>query len=623
MLANRTFLLIITLFFIQSSYIFANLTTLQHWDPSPIYAANNFMMPSNSHIANLRKARRKEIKPSHSRCFGISFTGFTQGACRARDYLNCEDFGTTCGEAATGKELGDFRGTAYAFGVFLGNSPNGKSIWANGIDNGTISNITPDSINATELPSCLKDILKQLSGNFDLDTGVSTASGSSLTSPCAAMMIGPIPDETDIILLDGSNPLPDGPSIFNAEYLKNDTTCFGSFSLPLEYRKYGMRLEAHADISENISITFQTGFSHIKHKSTVKNTAFPFTANNLTNGQINSKDCDEIYKNLSFQGQNGVRQCYSTDLEDTDASCLGDNPASNCCLASDYETIDPEQVKPPGPGNPQAIFDDFFTRRLNDIFGSECGINQSFKNFEDYSIEDVRIFLTIKETHGLDRYFQKEDEDQDWPTMLFTAYGWAGGSFPVAKETDYTNLFSLHFGNNGHVSVGGGIGMAYDFAETIEVAAEIGCTYFISREEVRPFPNHKLQRLIYPFYARAIAEPGVNWHFKALLNAYQFIPHVNFWATYEFIEHTKDNYRFCFNNTVKKTNPNTNATIEEQIFYPEVLTCTSDWRSQLLNLGFVFDLQPGMQASLVWQQSIGPRNAYYPVSVIGSLSFTF
>lgn len=601
---NNSLFLCIFLACIFSFNIVANLTTLQWWDPSPHYSANNFMMPSHSHIMNLRKAKQKDIKPACCRRFNISFSGLAQAACRARGCDGCQEFGTICGTAAAGKELGDFRGTLYGFGMFLGNSPNGNNIWANGIDNADIKNITPNSINGTQLPLCVKNVAKQLSGNFNPDTGAATESGDILVVPSQALMIGPIPDETSTS--SPFNDLPTGPSIFSGAKLKQDTGYFGSFSQPIDYRKYAFRMEAHAEITKNIGMTIQAGLANIKHRALPNN---PLGASPTKNEQRNtpfyslsstseSNSCDTITPNLTFQGVNG------------------ENQAPPSCNLTSCNTNSPSEA--------QTVYNDFFVNRFFDVLLSkECGLNQEIKDFDECSIEDVRFFLTFKESHSLDRYLCDEDDDDDWPEMLFTIYSWAGASAPAADSKDYDLYLSLPFGNNKHMSVGSGLGFLYDFAETVEVGVEAGFTYFIPRDEKRPFPNHPLQRGLYPFRAEVNSRPGINWHFKALLNAYQFMKHVNFWSTYEFIEHKKDEYRLCFDNTVKRTNPDSNQSIEERIFIPEVLECCSEWRAQFINLALVFDLHPGMQASLVWQQPITPRNAYYPVSVTGSLSFTF
>jgi hypothetical protein len=255
------------------------------------------------------------------------------------------------------------------------------------------------------------------------------------------------------------------------------------------------------------------------------------------------------------------------------------------------------------------LFNKYISSNLDNLLSSSCGINQTACSFDESSVEDVRIMLTLQRAYDPNR-FNKDDEDDVWPDMIFTPYAWAGGTFPVAKEIDYSNLLSLAFGNNGHVSAGGGVGMTFDFAESVEVGLEGGITAFFAKDEYRPFPTSPLQRVIYPFWTDVKTQPGFNWNFKVLLNSYQFLKHVNFWFSYELVQHRKDTITVCDSE-------------KAQYFYPEAITCKSDWRGQFFNAAIVFDIQPGMQASFVWQQPISPRNAYYPVSIMGSLSFMF
>ena len=205
----------------------------------------------------------------------------------------------------------------------------------------------------------------------------------------------------------------------------------------------------------------------------------------------------------------------------------------------------------------------------------------------------------------------EEDEDDDtWQQVCITPYLSAGATFPVAECTDYENILSLPFGNNGHMSAGGTAGITFDFSDSIEVGVAGGATYFLSKEETRPFPTHPLQRLLYPFETNVITQPGLNWHLNAMISAYQFMPHINFWLTYALIEHRQDQFTVC-----DKT--------KAEYFCPQVLEKQSDWKAQFFTAGLSFNITPHIQASIAWQQPISPRNAYVPVSISGSLSGMF
>lgn len=621
MMKKRTFLLPCILLSCFSGQLLANLTTLQFWDPSPIYSGNNYLMPPNSQLVNQRKARKKDMRPDNKKWFSLSVTGFAQAASRAYDWYGCNTYESYCGNSGQiGGQMGDFRGTLATMPLFLGNDPKGNSIWDTNINTETPTTatksifydqsdtrlITQSSINNTMLPPCLKNIASIFSGAVSTSGAENCAcqpDGTSNKDKDAFLFLPPTTTATasqDTI-----------PSIFSDDELSQDTIFFGAFSLPLEYRKYGLRIELAAEFCDFVGLTIQTGFSNIQQTTT--------GLISMTNGlppvpfpQPTTAGTPQITNPINLYGELATNQ--STTVPDT--------------------TI-------------QGYFDDYISNNIDEILSPECGINLNTCNFDSVSVEDVRFILSFKHTFDVDRYTAGDDDEYNWPDMLFTPYAWIGGSAPVAKKQNYHKLLSLPFGNNGHASLGGAVGLTFDFIDSVEVGFEAGGTYFFSQDIYRPIPNHPLQRIAYPYSAAVKVQPGANGHFKALLNAYQFMNHISFWATYEIIQHRKDCYSMCnpSDNFVTKSltntvvgpivgncaagsctptgSPTALGTKTEQIFYPEILRCNSDWRMQFLNMALVFDIQPGMQASFVWQQPISPRNAYYPVSILGSFSFLF
>ncbi|MBP6892292.1 hypothetical protein KBB68_01795 [Candidatus Babeliales bacterium] len=562
-------------FFICTS-IFAELTTLQHYDPAPIFSANDSMMPPNSQFLDLIQADMKGEVPNKTRRFGINISGFIQGANRAIGYNGTTTYGTVNGVPENGFELGDFRGTLYAMGLFLGANPkNGNSIWADPtLNTDDARNITTASIAAFDLPDCLSEI--------------ATAFGLGSPTPVSP------PSATGMIFNPGTTTATyNVPSVFTESALATDTKYFGAFSTPIEYRKQGLRLEFNLQCNDYIGLTIQTGFANIQQ----------YYTNTIATQTTSATSCSPI-------GQTAPGP-YS--ISNVATICQTGATGSSAPISSLYNNLNLQSVVSGSPGSSnvaaQTTFNTYISNNLDNILSKECGINQTACSFDKSSVEDVRVTLTVQRAYAPNR-FNEDDEDDVWPDMILTPYVWAGGTFPVAKEIDYSNLLSLPFGNNGHVSAGGGAGITFDFAESVEVGVEGGVTAFFSKNEHRPFPTSPLQRVIYPFWTDVTTQPGFNWNFKVLLNAYQFLKHVNFWFTYELIQHRKD----CF--TVMDSE-------KAQYFYPESLSCKSDWRCQFFNAAVVFDIQPGIQASFVWQQPISPRNAYYPVSIMGSLNFMF
>ena len=570
--------------------ILAELTTMQHFDPAPNFSANDSMMPPNSQFLDLIQAKMKNEVPNKTKRFGINISGFIQGANRAIGYDGTTTYGTVVGVPENGFELGDFRGTLYAMGLFLGANPkNGDSIWGsnistpataatsgcNGTDTGNAQCITDCSIRGFDLPSCLAQAAYALSGN----TQTIPPASCSATAPTTALIFNP-----------GAGTSPANiPSIFTESQLATDTKYFGAFSTPIEYKKQGLRLEFNLQCNDNIGLTIQTGFANIQQ----------YYTNTIATQTTSATSCSAI-------GQTSPGP-YS--ISNVATICQTGASGSSAPISSLYANLN-QQIYTSVPNTAaQNIFNTYISNNLDNLLSSECGINQTACAFDESSVEDVRIMLTLQKPYDPNR-FNQDDEDDVWPDMIFTPYAWVGGTFPVAKEIDYSNLLSLPFGNNGHVSAGGGVGMTFDFAESVEVGVEGGVTAFFAKDEHRPFPTSPLQRVVYPFWTDVHTEPGLNWNFKVLLNSYQFLKHVNFWFSYELIQHRKDTITVCDKE-------------QAQYFYPEAITCKSDWRGQFFNAAVVFDIQPGFQASFVWQQPISPRNAYYPVSIMGSLNFMF
>lgn len=563
-----------------TNLLFAELTTLQHFDPAPNFSCNDSMMPPNSQFLDLKQAEWKNEVPCKKRGFGLTITGFIQGASRAKGYNGETNYGTVVGIPENGFEMGDFRGTMYAMGLFLGANPaTGNTIWGTSATSGDLAeiansqSITTTTIQNFNLPDCLEDAMLNLSGNLVNGTVTTPPTNSALVfnSGAAASNI---------------------PSIFSEGQLARDTKYFGAFSMPILYRKQGVRFEANIDVNDCIQFTIQGGAANIQQK---------YTNTIATQTTTSSTSCAPV-------GQTAPGP-YS--ISNVATVCASGSTGTSTVISSLYTNLNQTGSGFAAAPNTvaQTLFNKYISNNLDSLLDPDCGIDQSACAFDKSSIEDVRFTLTLQRAYD-PRRFNSTDEDDTWPDMIFTPYVWVGGTAPVAKEIDYSNILSLPFGNNGHASAGGGLGMTFDFAESVEVGFEGGATYFFAKNEHRPFPTSPLQRVIYPFSTDVRTQPGLNWNVKVLLNAYQFLKHVSFWFSYELVEHCKDSFKVCDSS-------------QAEYFFPETLRCLSDWRGQFFNAAITFDIQPGIQASFLWQQPLAPRNAYYPVTIMGSISFMF
>ena len=602
---------IIALCLMIPNLVHPRLTTLKHFDPIPNYSANDSMVPPNSQFLNLKKARIKDEQPSKQRYIGLNISGFFQKAVRARGYNGNTEYGTVTGSAANAFELGDFRGTMNIMGLFLGANPNNANTPAN-------LYIYDQSAQPTDLqcyvtPCTIENFYG--TGNLtclqNIALGLIQATPASTTCPntptCAGweaktVTINPLVFyQTSTSATCVGTPSTAPISIFDPNALAQDTTYFGAFSLPISYQQAGLRLELNINFWDYVGITVQTGMSNMRQNYvntipglTQTTPSSGTTINYFTNGQTapgpyslsaipnipvtsptTTSNITNLYGNLTF-------------VTGTTPATV---PVPNC--------------------DAQAAFDQYISNNIAQILNPDCLGSDPICAFEKNGFDDVRIIANFQKTYEPFRMRHEEDDDAgNWPDVLFTPYAWVGGSVPTGTKQNYRNILSLPFGNNGHGSIGGGGGFLFDFAESVEVGFEGGVTYFTPKTKTIPFPTHQLQRVLYPFDATVKIQPGMNWEFTALLNAYQFIKHVSFWFTYEMIEHKKDCYILQDKSTA-------------QYYVPQVLTCRSDWRAQFFNAAIVFDIMPGAQFSFVWQQPISPRNAYYPVSIMGSLNFLF
>ena len=121
----------------------------------------------------------------------------------------------------------------------------------------------------------------------------------------------------------------------------------------------------------------------------------------------------------------------------------------------------------------------------------------------------------------------------DWVEFLLKPFIKFGGTIAVAKKYDPSQLFSCSFGSKNHDSVGLTAGFAFDFTETIEIAAEAGATHFFAKDfDNFHLPTSEFQTGIYPFMTDVKIEPGANLHFAAKMLAYQFMGRLSCYLQY-------------------------------------------------------------------------------------------
>ena len=534
------------------SILSANLSSLQSWDPYPIFNAANLNTPPDTQFCTIVKRNIIDDKPGKRRKIGINFSPFVQRAIRAQqgpnnfygDYSTGVDANGVPLPKAPGTEMSDYQGTPYLMGLLLGADEYGNSIWVGNADTGITTDITSVSVGATSLPLNLQNTVLALNGLY---TGEST--GDALLYNVA------------------TNDTFTSPSILSQSVLEQDRILFGAFSVPLIYQKTGLRFELNFDISDNFGLIVQGGACQI---SQTAGAPIPLTAITPINP---TQTPATIYAGL-------------TDV--TNAAASVSVPVPAC----------------------QAIFNEWVTNNIDDLLApiENGGVNYDITSFTNAGFEDLRFIFFARHTFAM---VPHEDEDS-YASMLITTYATLGLTAPLAAVKNYSEIYALPLGNNGHASVGGTVGMTFDFIDSVEIGLKGGATFFLPKDIYQmPCPNHPLQRVLYPFRRDFKVSPGFNWNFGANLNAIEFIKNISFLFTYDFIQHSSD------------TLTPLAGSIGDQYFYPYILENLSPWTSQMFTAALDFKLQPGIYLSIAWQGALAQSNAYCSNTILGSLNFLF
>lgn len=535
------------------------LTTLQQWDPSPIYSSLN-NKPANNHCLEVHTYNEFNDPERNIPRFTATITPVIQRSIRAQD-----DYGTQFGKLITdttpakGNNLGDFRGLPFALGLYLGADENGYTITGlkpTATTQKSAASITATNINNTALPQAIKDTLLN-STQADTNRGFasilydSTITATTTTTSTANTIGVPTASLT---------------TLFSDETLYRVTSTYttaspdyiGCFSVPTEYTKAGLRLEINLNISKNLDLTIQAGAVNVQQKLTQPLINLTSTANSA------------IYSGMWVStAANGDMSAQQTAAKDS--------------------------------------YNDQITNNLEDLLSVQNGIGYEYKDYNKFQSEDVRICLSFK--HPMIKNVAEEEIEEEYQSLVFTPYAQIAGSMPAGNELAYLNALEVSAGNNGHASCGGTVGLTCDFLETIQVGIEGGYDYFFSAVHTnRPCPNSKYQKILFPYKRSVKVEPGANTHFAVYMSSYQFMKNVNFYCGYEYISHGIDTH------TLEEAN---------SYFFPDLLNKHTEWNSQMITASLNADVTPDFNFGFVLQMPVSQRNASNTTSVGASLSFLF
>ena len=243
------------------------------------------------------------------------------------------------------------------------------------------------------------------------------------------------------------------------------------------------------------------------------------------------------------------------------------------------------------------------TYLMNELCTIANEISVNLCDFVQTSMEEILFNLFWRQAFEMNK-----DADSDWAKFLLIPYIEVGASVSPGKKDNDHKFFAAPFGNNTHPSVGFTTGINIDFLETIEIGGEVGYTHFFKRDFCMPIPNSKFQTNLFPFSTEVSVSPGDNWYFGARIAAYHFIDNLSMYFEWFVLDHQKDS--IC----LEKPDP---------AFLPEVLECTTSFKTKLGNVAFNYDLSPNVGVGVLWQIPFSQRNSYRSSTIMAGFNVTF
>lgn len=273
--------------------------------------------------------------------------------------------------------------------------------------------------------------------------------------------------------------------------------------------------------------------------------------------------------------------------------CFTVDKFTNKTVASDADQVKTKTLTEPNVNQ-------YLMCKLKEIT-QEIGLNR--ESFNDCSIEDLRLSLFWRHLYEVNAH------TEEWPHLMVIPYLVVGASIDTGDEKDPSSAFALPFGNNGHNALGFKAGINFDFTESIEIGAEGGLTNFFKSSFDNYFvPNHECQSGIYPFKTDVEIKPGHNIHFTGKLHAYHFIDKLSFYFQYLWLNHKKDEI------TLK---------CPDSAFKPEILEKKSNWKTQMANVGFTYDISPNIALGFLWQAPLSQRGTFRSTTVLFDFIATY
>lgn len=502
---SRVYVLLFALLNSAAICAYSNLTSN---DPYPVYTAQYPW----TFLTNNLKDCYKGIEPDRAQeRFCLSISGFRQSAVTGRN-INKDKV-----------EIGDLKGRWNMLALFYPNDP-----------------VCPQTTCPILTPSCTFNHCTAAKDALLAALGLTNA---DITTTCTAAIF--TPSKTDS---------------------KHE---FGFFSVPIKYRKYGIRFELDVQLIGDVGLKVQTGVCDVIQTAT-------FT--DLT--------CQAIGQQCPIK--------HSSDTADCTTGCCNVDDQFGCtCKRMVIQNI----------------------MRQKDIIARTLGLN--IKNYNHRGAEDTRVSLYWRHV------FPVNQNRKNYPYFLCTPFFLFEATLPTGERVNPNCLFALPSGNNGHTGLGASAGLSFDFVETIEIGGQSSFTMWNKKEYCNvPVPTNQLQAGMFPYKANYTLKPGTNWEFSLYMNARHFLYWLSLYAQWVVVSHSRD--KFCDVEVLPFTN--CGQTINCTQLPPALINKMSDesrWHSHMINVGSTYDISPNIALGFFWQGPLSRRNAYRSSTLMGSVIVTW
>jgi len=555
---NRLYLFLVLFLLVYNKQIEANLANLTSNDPYPLFSS---IFPY-SYLTDRQKSQLMQFEYAYpvSR-FRINATGYRQsanfGRNRQRDAVN------------------------------LGDVPNGR--W--------------NMLSFFWDPVLRQQLFSALNIKFTPEALMTDC------NPPMDQFCGPITDTADSCFCILTQPEKSDP---NKE--------FGFFTIPMLYRKYGVRFESELILFDScyyaIGIRAQGGVANITQRvlgfvdltCQALGTACPIASP----GIINTPPTPVA------QMPPAVAVPYVNQATNPIPPCPAQTPCVPVGPTTPIDCVELPQTFTPCDTGTLCFSYDAPVKKLvtenvmkkKNIITDFFGLN--INSFDKVDLEDFRMILFWRQI------FVINEEDEFYPRLIFMPWAEAGAVLPLGKQRNLSKPFSLPTGNNDHVSTGLTAGFTLGYLDTIDLNFSAGFTRFFEREYCGyRLPTHPKESGIFPYTADVNIRPGSTWQFGASMNAYRFLGNLSFWAEYEIVQHRHDEIEVC-----RSFIPSTSKYFK-QGFLVELAEDLTKWEVQMFSMAFNYDLSPYLTAGVLWQAPVKTRNAYRSGTFLGTISFVY